>query len=178
MGTSWNTLEYEALGVPFQRRGARQEAQVQLLRRLWSKDTTSVNDAWHRLSNVGITPRPLHPIPVWFGGNADAVIDRVARIGDGWFPLARPGRDLEPLLERLQKRTEVAGRPMHQIGIEGFVNFEPGGAETCARQIEAWQRIGASHVSVRTGPTVLPAPRPGIGVSHHLEILQELASVF
>jgi alkanesulfonate monooxygenase SsuD/methylene tetrahydromethanopterin reductase-like flavin-dependent oxidoreductase (luciferase family) len=176
VGTGWNQREYEALGVSFAGRGARQEAQVGLLRRLWTEDTLTVHDEWHDLSEVGILPRPASRIPIWFGGNAPAVIRRAARIGDGWFPLARPGLDLEPLLERLDHELAAAGRTRAGFGIEGFINAGPADPDRWARQLEAWNAAGATHVSLRTQPPVLPKPRPGVGLRHHLDLLERFAS--
>jgi alkanesulfonate monooxygenase SsuD/methylene tetrahydromethanopterin reductase-like flavin-dependent oxidoreductase (luciferase family) len=124
---------------------------------------------------VGLAPRPANPIPIWFGGNADAVLRRVARIGDGWFPLARPGDDLEPMLERLDHYLAKAGRSRAEIGIEGFVNSHGQDADRTARQIEAWRAAGATHVSLRTGPTVLPGPRAGVSVGDHIDVMRRVA---
>lgn len=175
VGTGWNTREYEALGVDFRGRGARQEAQVGLLRRLWQEDTLTVHDQWHDISEAGILPRPAAPIPIWFGGNSPMVTRRAARMGDGWFPLARPGLDLEPLLERLHRELDAAGRDRANFGVEGFINAGPADPERWARQLEAWTEAGATHVSLRTQPVVLPAPRPGVGLRHHLELIQRFA---
>lgn len=175
IGTGWNRLEYEALGVPFEQRGARQEEQIALLRRLWTEETVTFEGRWHRLSNVGITPRPRESVPIWFGGNSDPVLRRVAKMGDGWFPLARPGDDLEPLLGRLHGYARDVGRDPRDIGIEGFVNFEGGDPERWRRQADAWRTAGASHISLRTQPTVLPEARPGHGIQYHLDALRRYA---
>ncbi len=175
VGSGWNQLEYQALGVPFEERGARQEAQVKLLRRLWAEETVTVRDRWHQVPNVGISPRPLSCIPIWFGGNSDAVIRRIARIGDGWFPLARPGLDFEPMLQRLRDCIVAEGREPTEVGIEGFVNFQADDVDRSARQVTAWARAGATKVCLRTGPTVLPEPREGIGLAHHLNVMRRFA---
>jgi probable F420-dependent oxidoreductase len=176
VGTGWSQREYEALGTAFSGRGARQEAQIALLRRLWTEETITLHDTWHELSDVGILPRPASRIPIWFGGNSPAVIRRAARLGDGWFPLARPGLDLEPLLERLYRALDDAGRERDSFGIEGFINAGPADPDRWVRQLDAWSNAGATHVSLRTQPPVLPNPRPGVGLRHHLDLLERFAS--
>lgn len=175
VGTGWNELEYRALGVPFTERGLRQEAQIELLRRLWAEETVTVDDRWHQVPNVGISPRPLSSIPVWFGGNSEVVMKRIARIGDGWFPLARPGLDFEPMLQRLRDYVLAEGRAVTDVGIEGFVNFQANDVDRSARQVTAWAQAGATKVCLRTGPTVLPEPREGIGLAHHLKVMRRVA---
>ena len=48
----------------------------------------------HRSTRPGINPRPAAPIPIWFGGSAPAVLERCARLGDGWLPLGTPNDDV------------------------------------------------------------------------------------
>ena len=89
IGSGWNAVEYEALNEEFTNRGKRQTEQVELLRRLWSEDSFSFNGEYHKITLAGINPRPTQPIPIWFGGGAPALLDRCARLGDGWMPLVR-----------------------------------------------------------------------------------------
>ena len=91
IGTGWNEVEYEALDVPFARRGKRQEEQVDLLRQLWESDNLTYGVDFHTVTRASILPRPDRPVPVWFGGGAPALLKRCALIGDGWVLLGRPG---------------------------------------------------------------------------------------
>ena len=52
IGVGWNHVEYEALGVDWKTRGARQAEQVEVLRRLWSGDLVSFNGRFHNLKDV------------------------------------------------------------------------------------------------------------------------------
>jgi alkanesulfonate monooxygenase SsuD/methylene tetrahydromethanopterin reductase-like flavin-dependent oxidoreductase (luciferase family) len=51
LGLGWNDVEYEALGVPFRRRGRRLEEQIALMRRLW-------RDRWSRSTASSTTSTP------------------------------------------------------------------------------------------------------------------------
>lgn len=86
VASGWNKPEYDALGEDFHVRGRKLDAQIALLRRLWSQDTVEANDAWHRIDRAGINPRPARPIPIWLGGMSEAAMRRAARLGDGWIP--------------------------------------------------------------------------------------------
>ena len=90
IGVGWNTVEYDALNEDFRTRGKRQEEQVDLMRRLWTEDVFSYDGEYHQFEHASILPRPTEPIPVLFGGSAPALLDRCARLGDGWIPLGTP----------------------------------------------------------------------------------------
>src|SRR5262245_40768992 len=56
IGLGWNHVEYEALGMEWETRGARQAEQVEVLRLLWSKDLVTFEGRFHRLKDVIIVP--------------------------------------------------------------------------------------------------------------------------
>ncbi|MFQ5436585.1 MAG: LLM class F420-dependent oxidoreductase, partial [Anaerolineae bacterium] len=85
VGNGWNKVEFVALNQDFHTRGRRMEEQVQLLRRLWTEDLITYEGEWHTIPDAGLNPRPNRRIPIWFGGGADAVLRRIARLGDGWM---------------------------------------------------------------------------------------------
>ena len=61
------------------------------MRALWTKKTVNFEGRWHSIPDAGINPLPIQqPIPIWLGGGADAVIKRIARVGDGWMPMWQP----------------------------------------------------------------------------------------
>lgn len=163
VGTGWNHVEYEALGMNFHDRGRRQEEQIDVIRRLWAEDVVDYRGRWHRIDRAGINPRPPGPIPVWFGGNHEAVIDRAARIGDGWFPLSRPGEaPSEAARDRLRAALRANGRDPASFGVEGFVNYRPEEPDRWRRQLASWEDWGASHCCLRTVDYGLPDPQAHI----------------
>ncbi|MEU7652081.1 LLM class flavin-dependent oxidoreductase [Micromonospora taraxaci] len=84
VGVGWARQEFEALGVPYQRRGALTDEYLQAMR-----------DAWRNTDDYD-----TDPIPLWVGGNSDAGMRRAVRLGDAWHPLR-----LTP-----DKLTDAAGR--------------------------------------------------------------------
>src|SRR6266481_18718 len=82
IGSGWNFVEYQALGMDWKTRGARQAEQVEVLRRLWTQDLVTFKGRFHDLKEVSITPAPIQrPIPISFGGSSDAAVERAARLG-------------------------------------------------------------------------------------------------
>jgi alkanesulfonate monooxygenase SsuD/methylene tetrahydromethanopterin reductase-like flavin-dependent oxidoreductase (luciferase family) len=144
VGSGWNYVEYESLGVEFRRRGARLEEQVQLLRRLWTERVIDFTGSFHRVDRAGLLPLPGRSIPIWFGGFADAALDRCARIGDG-FIFSRSSSGALPRLERLRARVTEAGRDPAALGYEEILAGEP--AEWPA-MVDEWRDAGGTHVAV------------------------------
>ena len=91
IGQGYRGLEFEAFGLPgISSRGLRAErfeANLNLIKRLWSEESVSYADEWCRLDAVRMNLRPVqrpHP-PIWIAANNDAAVRRAARLGDGWL---------------------------------------------------------------------------------------------
>jgi len=151
VGIGWNPVEYEALGENFNDRGKRSEEQLEVLRLLWTKELVTFKGRWHTITDAGINPLPVQrPIPIWFGGNADPVLRRVGRLGDGWFPLAEPGDKVRAMIEKIRGYAREAGRDPSAIGIEGRVSVAGGTPEKWREAVLQWKALGATHLSVNT----------------------------
>ena len=68
VGTGWNPVEYESLGMSFKDRGAVLDEQIELLRKLWSESLVDFTGRFHRVDRAGINPLPPRQIPIWMGG--------------------------------------------------------------------------------------------------------------
>ncbi len=171
VGVGWNEAEFEGMGANFHNRGQRIEEQVQLIRQLWREPLVSFAGRYHTVNRLGLNPLPARRIPVWFGGFADIVLQRAARLGDGWFPGGRPGPALQAQLTRLDGYLAAEGRSRTDFGIDGrfkLKDLPPAGWEA---EIEAWHQLGASHLALSTMGMGLASPQA------HLNILQDLQPV-
>ena len=122
IGVGWNHIEYASLDTDWNTRGARQEEQVEVLRRLWTEDLVTYSGRFHDLQEVNIVPRPVQqPIPIWFGGSSDAVVKRAARIGDGWMPIMAPDEQAEAKLSDLHGHLKAFERDPSTFGLEGWL---------------------------------------------------------
>jgi len=150
IGVGWNPVEYEALGPSFKDRGIRSEEQIALLRELWAAPLVTFEGRWEQVDNAGINPRPTAGrIPVWLGGGSDLTLRRVARIGDGWLPNADPAKGAE-MAERLRGYARDAGRDPAGIGLEPRMNLATVPPAGRADYVAAWQRLGATHLTIAT----------------------------
>lgn len=159
IGIGWNPVEYEALGQDFKSRGQRSEEQVQLLRKLWTQELVTFEGAWDKVVDAGINPLPVQrPIPIWFGATDDRALRRLARLGDGWFPLMTPDEKCREALGNIRRYARGAGRNPSEIGIEGRIGYGQGSPEAWLKELQAWQALGATHLSFNTMKAGLNSP--------------------
>jgi alkanesulfonate monooxygenase SsuD/methylene tetrahydromethanopterin reductase-like flavin-dependent oxidoreductase (luciferase family) len=97
VGVGWARQEFEALGVPFERRGA-----------LTDDHLTAIRAAWDDAPDDYRAGR----IPIWVGGNSDAGIRRAVRLGEAWHPLRFTLGWLRGALGRLKTLADEQQRPV------------------------------------------------------------------
>jgi len=171
VGIGWNEVEYIALGEEFRTRGKRMDEQLALLQQLWTQELVTFDGQWHRVPDAGINPLPIQrPIPLWFGGHAEAVMQRIAQYGAGWMPNYGKVADAQPTLELLDQALAATGRSRAEIGIEPRINYGDGKVERWQRQISEWQTVGATHFTVNTMGAKFATPQA------HLDALQRFAA--
>ncbi len=120
VGIGWSREEFEALGVPFARRGARTKEYVAAMRVIWRHDVASFDGEYARFDRIRVYPKPFRDtgIPVILGGNSDAALRRVAVWGDGWYGFYLP--DVDTLTERvafLRERCRQVGRDPAELSL-------------------------------------------------------------
>ena len=153
VGVGWNTVEYESLDQDFHNRGRREEEQIDVLRALWSNDVVTFHGQYHHINEAGINPLPVQrPIPIWLGGRDERLLKRVARMGDGWFPMVPASDEGRKVVEQLRGYARDVGRDPSSIGIEARININLTGnnPETWVGEASFWSETGASHLSFNT----------------------------
>ena len=161
IGIGWNYVEYEALGKNFRTRGRQVEEQIEVLRKLWTQPLVTHQTDDHNIDNAGILPLPVQrPIPIWFGGVAEPVLKRAARLGDGWMPAGRlPDDEMRGHLERLHGYLSDNGRDPQSFGIDPWISILDLGQDVWRQRVEAWRGLGATHVAIDTMRAGFKTPR-------------------
>jgi probable F420-dependent oxidoreductase len=150
IGVGWNTVEYDGLNEDFSTRGRRQEEQVDVMRRLWTEDSMSYGGEFHRFEKASILPRSSRPIPVLFGGSAPALIDRCARLGDGWIPLGKPDEKSAARIADIRRIRRSRGLGMDGFQVQAQAQYAGGNPERWRAHAAAWSELGATHLAIAT----------------------------
>ncbi len=121
LGVGWLQEEFDALGVPWERRGARNDEYIAAMRALWAGPHAEFHGEFVDFEPATCSPRPVNGnIPVLVGGDTDAAIRRAVRIADGYFPGEGDHERLDALLGRLRQAAEAAGRDPASIEINAM----------------------------------------------------------
>jgi probable F420-dependent oxidoreductase len=120
VGVGWLEEEFDALGVPFDGRGARTDEYVDVLRRLWQERETTYAGEFMNFAPLKSFPKPAQDggPRIHIGGHSKAAARRAGRIGDGFFP-GRTGDELVSLIDEMRKAAVDAGRDPDAIEITG-----------------------------------------------------------
>ncbi|MDH4144905.1 MAG: LLM class F420-dependent oxidoreductase [Acidimicrobiia bacterium] len=180
VGTGWNPVEYEALSVPWEARGARFDSQIELMRRLWTEPVLDVDERFHRVDRAGILPRPSRSIPLWFGGSSKIALRRAARTGDG-FTFAAAGRQTIGQVQQLRELLEAEGRDPSTFPIE-FTVMHGLGPERIERAAQGAREAGIDYLTLNTMSTTaawtgMEAPNL-TSVDQHLAALEAFKTTY
>jgi probable F420-dependent oxidoreductase len=120
VGVGWSREEFDALGIPFERRGARADEYLAAMRTVWRDDVASFAGEFVSFTGVRVNPRPVRDrrIPIIAGGNSDAALRRVARFADGWYGFNLEGTEhVQERLTRLHRACAQAGRDLAELDV-------------------------------------------------------------
>ena len=125
LGVGWLREEFDALGVPWERRGARNDEYIEAMRALWAGPHAEFHGEFVDFEPVTCSPRPVQErIPVIVGGDTDAAISRAVRLADGYFPGEGDAERLDALLGRLRSAATEAGRDPGSIEINAMFGMQ------------------------------------------------------
>ncbi len=120
IGIGWLREEFAALGVPWERRADRTRECVAVMKTLWCDEVSRFKGEFYDVPHCLQNPKPVqvpHP-PLYFGGESDAALRRVADLGQGWFGYDLTPDRLDACLERLDALLEEAGRSRSEVKIQ------------------------------------------------------------
>jgi probable F420-dependent oxidoreductase len=110
--SSW-PQDYEVLGETWEDRGPRSAEMVEIIRGISKGGTFSFEGRYYTIPKMEIAPIPAQPIPIYFGGYADAVLKRAAFHGDGYIGAQNAEYTIDKLpdiLRRLRSYLAEAGK--------------------------------------------------------------------
>ncbi len=108
VGIGWLREEFEALGVPWPRRGERTEEYMEVMRQVWAADDVTFDGEFVSFAGASSNPKPVAgKVPIHIGGHSEAAARRAGRVGDGMFVA---GGDMAQLLEVARNTAADCGR--------------------------------------------------------------------
>jgi probable F420-dependent oxidoreductase len=146
LGVGWLKEEFDALGVPWERRGARNDEYIAAMRALWSGPEVEFHGEFVDFPPVTCSPRPVQAsIPILVGGDSEAAVRRAGRLADGYFPGEGDAERLAALIARVRAAAEEAGRDPDSVEINAIFGMQM--ADPIAG-VEQMRELGVGRVMV------------------------------
>jgi len=147
IGVGWMKEEFDALGVPWERRGRRNDEYLEALRMVWSGQEVEYHGEF--VDFEPLTCNPLPPqganIPILVGGDSDVAIRRAARVADGYFPGEGDAEALGALIERLRVECVRRDRDPNEVEINAMFSAH---MKNPAGGVEMMQELGVGRIMV------------------------------
>jgi len=143
VGIGWLQEEFVAMGIPFERRGARFDDYVVAMKKVWSGDVVEHDSEflnWHGFKSYPLPVQRPH-VPVIIGGAKGKIYERIATVGDGWFAPAGDPAELSKSLDALKTVCKRLGRNYSEIEITAM--WQP---QTGLDTIHKLRDIGVARV--------------------------------
>ncbi|MGI9597718.1 MAG: LLM class F420-dependent oxidoreductase [Acidimicrobiales bacterium] len=172
LGVGWLREEFEALGVPFEQRGARADEYIDAMRKAWSGQTVEHGGQFLHWHGFKMLPRPVQRpgVPIVVGGTTDAAIRRVVTRGDGWYVIHKDLDHFKDNIERLRRECDAQGRDPEELELTAYWNHHREGLEG----LDVYREHGVGRVLVnlaalRMGPADEAARRFADEVLPHID---------
>jgi len=144
-GSGWLEPEFAALGVPFNERGRRLDEGLAMMRAVWSEDPVTFRSRYIPavIEGMTMTPMPVSPIPLWFGGKSEAALRRTIRIGDGWHGSGQTAAEAAPIVKWLRE-----ARPEKSFEMSMRVQWNGLDRGALRAMAESYAEIGVEHLLI------------------------------
>ena len=121
LGVGWMREEFESLGIPWERRGARNDEYIAAMQALWAGPHAEFHGEFVDFAPATCSPRPVQSrIPILVGGDTPAALRRAVRIADGYFPGEGDPSRLVELIGRLHDTAAQHNRDPKSIEINAM----------------------------------------------------------
>lgn len=158
VGVGWMKEEFDAIGMPWDRRGERADEFLDIFEKLWADERVTHEGQFDRFGPIGFSPKPVNGrIPVWVGGHTRPAFRRTARYGDAFHAAFTPPEELQGFFDAIGAECEAIGRDpgtvertmLHRVlfdhEAEGAIS---GSVDRIVHQIGEYAERGVSHMAV------------------------------
>ena len=125
VGTSPWREDYDALEVPWERRGKRMDESMAILQGLMTGEYFEFHGEFYDIPSLKLSPVPTKPVPLMIGGHGELALKRAASMGDGWLHGGGEHDDLPAMIKRLgelRKEYGTENKPfeIHVISLDAY----------------------------------------------------------
>ncbi len=112
VASGWYKREFDAIGVPFNKRGDIMDQNLEILTRLWQEDSVTGSYPPYELADAVMSPKPVQQPrpPILIGGYVDRVLKRAAVAGDGWLTYYYTVEGFVKSWDKVRRFAEEAGK--------------------------------------------------------------------
>ena len=148
VGVGWSPEEFAALGVPYERRGARCDDYIRAMTCLWTDEVATYEGEFVSFTGAVQLPKPVQSPrpPVLIGGQTPAALRRAATLGDGWTSWLLPSEQITDTLSLLDAECEKAGRDPASLRRMHTIFYST--ADDFGQFLERCQKNGVNEVCV------------------------------
>jgi alkanesulfonate monooxygenase SsuD/methylene tetrahydromethanopterin reductase-like flavin-dependent oxidoreductase (luciferase family) len=161
VGIGWARVEFGNVGTAdrFGQRGAYLEETIAMWRHLWAGSEGPYEGRFDSFGEVRFSPLPPQgaELPIWIGAAADAALQRVGRIAQGYQSIHAGPSVMHERGGIIRAAAESAARPMPVMSERVDVRFGAvetdaymfsGSAEDMLREVRAFQAAGVSQLTL------------------------------
>lgn len=178
VGIGWQREEYEAAGLPFERRGRLLDHTLEVCNALWTQTRSSYRAPELAFDGIHQMPKPVQAggVPIWVSGTVnDAVARRLSRFGRGWIPWGPAIADPAGAIAAMKAKVAgFGGEPadLQVLGHATTVKRTDRSVDIAATVASAVPLIEAGVTDVRVTMSLPP------DINHATDLLTELVAVF
>ena len=112
LASGWYKREFDAIGVPFNKRGNIMDQNLDILTRLWQEDSVTGSYPPYELAEAVMSPKPVQKPrpPILIGGYVDRVLKRAGVVGDGWLTYYYTVEGFAKSWDKVRQFAEEAGK--------------------------------------------------------------------
>jgi probable F420-dependent oxidoreductase len=113
VGVGYVKGEFDALGIPYEERGARASEHIEVLRTLWTSEKPAFDGRFTKFSGIQSRPLPVqkpHP-PIHVGGMSPPALRRAVAQGNGWYGFFQDVAATQKMIEGLRETAKRVERP-------------------------------------------------------------------
>ena len=140
VGMGWMEEEFDAMAMPFAKRGKRADEMLDVMRKLWTGEVVEHHGDHFDIPPSEMLPVPSEPVRVHVGGTSEAALRRAAR-NDGWVSDLHTTEELAEIRQQIERYREEYDRT--------HVPFSLYGAASDAWDLDGYRRVheaGVTHL--------------------------------